>query len=513
MTQDADRPVLEVRHKGLLTLAIMSATLLQVLDTTIANVALPHMQASLGANQDGISWILTSYIIASAIAIPITGWLSDRVSVRRLFLYSISTFVLTSMLCGIATSLTEIVIFRLFQGIAGAFIGPMAQSLMLDINRRSDHAKAMALYGMGVMVGPIMGPILGGWLTENFNWRWVFYVNVPVGIICLCMIWWLLPASKIVKRYFDVTGFALLALGLAAFQLVLDRGAHADWFNSDEIWIESAIAAAGFWMFGVHMATSKTPLFRAAMMRDRNLTTGTIFTFMMGMVTMAGMALLPPMLQGLFNYPVLTTGELLSSRGVGVFLTMFIVGRVGNIVDLRILVVIGFIACSSSLWMMTGWSLDMDWHPVVWSGFVQGMGIGLIVIPLSILSFATLPSEYRTDGAGLINLSRNMGSSIGIAATAALLTSNTQVSHADLAQHVTYDRLPIDPSIVSILGTYGDGVMAMLNAEVNRQAAFIAYLDDFKLMMIATLLAMPLILFLRKSKPHAPGDETPVIAE
>jgi MFS transporter, DHA2 family, multidrug resistance protein len=510
---DSNLPLLNVQHKGLLTFAIMAATLLQVLDTTIANVALPHMQASLGATQDSISWVLTSYIVAAAIAIPITGWLADRVGSRRLFITSVCAFVAASMLCGIATSLAEMVVFRLAQGIAGAFIAPLSQSLLLDINRKSDHAKAISMYGMGIMIGPIAGPILGGWLTENFNWRWVFYVNVPIGLLCIVLLLWLLPSTEKMMRQFDAIGFALLAIGLAALQLVLDRGEHVDWFNANEIWVEAGVSLSAFWMFGIHMITAKAPLFRREVLRDRNLVSGAVFLTVLGLLTMSAMALLPSMLQSLFGYPVLETGTLLASRGVGVLLTMFIVARISHLIDLRLMVLAGYTMCAVSLWMMTGWSLNMDKWPVVGSGFVQGLGLGMVFVPLNILSFATLPAIYRTDAASLLNLSRNIGSSVGVAMTAALLTRNTQISRADMAQHATFERLPIDPAMSGILGNAGDAAMAMLNGEITRQAAMIAYIDDFKLMMIATLMVLPLTLLLKRPMPRQAGDEIPVIAE
>ena len=496
----ADRPALEVRYKGLLTIAIMAATLLQILDTTIANVALPHMQAALGATQDSITWVLTSYIIASAIAIPVTGWLADRIGARRLFLISVTTFVVASMLCGIASSLEEMVLFRLIQGVSGAFIAPLAQSMMLDINKKSDHGKAMAIYGMGIMVGPILGPIIGGWLTENWNWRWVFYVNVPVGVLCLILLWFLLPDKRNQERGFDLRGFMFLAIGLIGLQLVLDRGEHVDWFSSAEIWVEAGIAFSGFWMFAVHLATSSNALFPIEMLRDRNVLTGTFFMLIVGLVALAVMALLPPMLQNLYGYPVLTTGEILSSRGMGVLLTMALVGRIIGFIDARLLVATGFCIISLSLWMMTHWSLEQDWHPIFISGFIQGLGMGLVFVPLNVISFATLDSRYRTDGAALINLSRNLGSSLGIAIMSALLAQNTQRSHADLAQHVTYQRLPIDPNLTRALGEAGDSVLALANAEVTRQASMIAFLDDFKLMMFACLAVIPLLLFIRAPK-------------
>lgn len=511
-TKGTDVPNVVVRYKALLTASVMAAMLMQVLDSTIANVALPHMQASLGATQDSITWVLTSYILASAVAIPLTGWLSDRYGARNLFIISVALFVIASILCGIATSLPEMVGFRLLQGVGGAFLGPLAQTIMLDINKPSDHAKAMSVYGMGVMIGPILGPILGGWLTENYDWRWVFFVNIPIGIACFTGLWFLLPRKAKIPRTFDVVGWGMLALGLAALQLMLDRGPHEDWFTSTEIWIEAGIAITGGWMFVVHMATSRKPLFPMAMMQDRNLLSGTLFMFIMGLVMMAAMALLPPMLQNLFGYPVLDTGVLLSARGIGVLLTMGLAGRITGIVDPRMLVGLGFATMAGSLWLMTGWSLNMDWKPIVFSGFIQGLGLGLVFVPLNVLSFATLPVQYRTDAASLLNLSRNLGASVGIAVVTALLSRNIQVSHADIASTVTPYNLPADPSMVSVLGAEGDTIMSGLDAMVNKQAAMIAYLDDFYFMMFATLAALPLLLLLRKPKRKADEDDLPHMA-
>jgi MFS transporter, DHA2 family, multidrug resistance protein len=503
----ADVPNVVVKQRWLLTAAVMGAMLMQILDTTIANVALPHMQASLGATQDSITWVLTSYILASAIAIPVTGWLSDRFSIRNLFLASVMLFVCASVLCGIATSLPEMVAFRIIQGVGGAFLAPLAQTILLDTTKPSEHGKIMSIYGMGIMIGPIAGPILGGWLTENFDWRWVFFVNIPIGMACLTALWFLLPRKNPTPRTFDLAGWAMIALGLAGMQLMLDRGPHEDWFGSTEIWVEAGVAVTGLWMFGVHMMTARKPLFPAEMLRDRNLISGTLFMFVMGLVMMAAMALLPPMLQGLFGYTVMDTGVLLASRGVGVMLTMVLTSRLIQKVDPRILVGTGFSVMAGSLWLMTGWSLNMDWKPIVMSGFVQGMGLGLVFVPLNMLSFATLPGKYRTDAASLLNLSRSLGSSVGIAIVTALLSRNIQVSHADIAASVTPYNLPVDPSMVSVLGGTGDTVMSALDGMVNQQAAMVAYLDDFYVMMFVTLSAVPLILLLRKPTHKAADDD------
>ena len=302
---------LPVSNRGLLTFGVMLATIMQILDSTIANVALPHMTTALGATADTITWVLTSYIVASAIAIPITGWLSDRIGSRNLFLLSTVGFIIASALCGMAQNLEQMVAFRLLQGISAAFMNPLSQTVMLDINPPERQAKAMAIWGMGIMVGPIMGPVIGGWLTDNFNWRWVFYVNLPLGAICIAILWWLLPSRPVRRRPFDVLGFSLLAVGISSLQLMLDRGQGEDWFGSIEIWIEMLVAVIALWMFTVHMFTARHPMFERALWRNRNLVTGIFFMLVIGVVMMATMALLPPMLQNLYGHSVFDTGLLL----------------------------------------------------------------------------------------------------------------------------------------------------------------------------------------------------------
>src|SRR3954462_3755602 len=288
----------------IVTSGVMMAVLLQVLDTTIANVALPHMQASLSATQDTINWVLTSYIVSSAIALPISGWLADKVGRKRLLLISVAGFTVASVLCATATSLTEMVIFRAFQGVSGAFIVPLAQATLFDINPREKHGQAMALFGGGVMIGPILGPVLGGWLTDNYNWRWVFLVNLPVGIICTLVMLRYMPKTDTHRRKFDLFGFALLAIALGALQMFLDRGEQKDWLESWEIVVELGLAIGAAWMFVVHIVTAKTPLFDRAMFIDRNFATSLLFMALTGVLLLAGLALLPPLLQNMYGYSV-----------------------------------------------------------------------------------------------------------------------------------------------------------------------------------------------------------------
>jgi DHA2 family multidrug resistance protein len=496
-------------ERTIVTIGVMMAVLLQVLDTTIANVALPHMQASLSATQESINWVLTSYIVASAIALPISGWLADRVGRKRLLLISVVGFTIASVLCAIATSLTEMVIFRALQGVSGAFIVPLAQATLFDINPREKHGQAMALFGGGVMIGPILGPVLGGWLTDNYNWRWVFLVNLPVGIMCVFLMLRFMPKTDTSRRKFDLFGFALLALALGGLQMFLDRGEQKDWFESWEIIAECGLAIAAGWMFVIHIITAKEPLFERSMFADRNFATGLLFMAVTGVLLLAGLALLPPLLQNLYGYSVLQSGFLTAPRGVGTLISMLVAGRLTGKMDARLLVGIGVVLMGVSLWMMTGFALDQPSRPVIMSGVVQGLGLGLIFVPLQSLAFETLAPRLRTTGAALLNLSRNIGGSVGISIVSAQLVRMSQVAHADIAQHVTDQSIPsADPTLLQTIAPQGSVALSIMNAEVTRQAVFIAYLDDFKLMMLVTFAVLPLLLLMKRG---AKPDDTPLV--
>jgi len=496
----SDGAALPVRHRGLLTVGVMLATIIQILDTTIANVALPHMTTSLGATRDTLTWVLTSYLVASAIAMPITGWLADRLGSRNLFLLALIGFMLSSALCGMAQNLPEMVLFRVIQGISAAFMNPLSQTVLLDINPPERQPRAMSIWAMGIMIGPIMGPVLGGWLTDNFNWRWVFYVNLPLGMICLAILYWLLPSRPVRRRGFDLFGFSLLALGLAALQLMLDRGQGEDWFQSFEVQLEALIAFVGLWMFVAHMATAKRPMFDRELFRDRNLVTALLFLAILGVVMMATMALLPPMLESIYGHSVLDTGLLLTPRGTGVIVTTAISGYLMQRgFDPRWLVASGFAIAAYSMWTMTGWALDMETGPILIAGFVQGLGMGLAFTPLNTLAFGTLPGHYRTEAASLMNVSRSVGASIGISAVTTVLARTGQIAHADLAPHISAETLDgLDPNLLRALGGHGEAALTMANAEITRQAAMIGYLNDFQLMAILTACAVPLVLLMRK---------------
>ena len=508
--EQASHP-LPTGERIVVTIAVMMAVLLQVLDTTIANVALPHMQASLSATQESINWVLTSYIVASAIALPISGWLADRIERKRLLLISVVGFTLTSVLCASAVSLAEMVFFRALQGVTGAFIVPLAQATLFDINPREKHGQAMALFGGGVMIGPILGPVLGGWLTDNYNWRWVFLVNLPVGVICTILLLRFMPRAAIHRRKFDIFGFALLAIALGALQMFLDRGEQKDWFESWEIIVELGVALGAAWMFVVHILTAKNPLFDRSMFADRNFSTGLVFMAVTGVLLLAGLALLPPLLQNLYGYSVLQSGFLTAPRGVGTLFSMLLAGRLVGRIDSRLLVGFGIALMGLSLWMMTGFALDQPSRPVIVSGVVQGLGLGLIFVPLQSLAFETLAPKMRTTAASLLNLSRNIGGSVGISVVSAQLVRMSQVAHADIASHVTANTIPTaDPTLLQTIAPQGPVILSVINAEVTRQAIFIAYLDDFKLMMIVCLAVLPLLLLMKRGR--GPGAGNPPLA-
>jgi DHA2 family multidrug resistance protein len=492
-----------------ITLCVSLATLMQALDTTIANVALPYMQGSVSASQDQIDWVLTSYIVAAAIMTPPTGFFAARFGLKRLFLVSIAGFTVASMLCGAAQSLTQIVLFRLLQGAFGAALVPLSQSVLISIYPREQQGFAAALFGLGVIVGPVIGPVLGGWLTENYSWRYVFYINLPLGIIGILGLLAFLPDTpRNVRERLDWFGFATLSIAIGALQIALDRGELKDWFGSGEIIIEVVVAASAFYLFIVHILTTREPFVRPSLFRDRNFVAGSLFIAIVGLTYYASLALQPLFLQGLLNYPVVTSGLVTAPRGIGTMAAMLVVGKLVGRVDTRLLLGTGLGISAYSFYQMTGWTMDVSEETIVWVGVIQGVGLGFLFVPLTATTLATLPPQHRTQGAGLYNLSRTVGSSVGISIVNALLTMNTQVNHATIAKYVTAVNPALqDPVIAHYWSPFTAAGRAALDAVINQQAMLIAYLDNYKLLMIATLAVLPLlIVFRRPSVSEGRGD-------
>jgi DHA2 family multidrug resistance protein len=495
-----------------ITVCVMLATVMQALDTTIANIALPYIQGSVSASQDQISWVLTAYIVAAAIMTPPTGFLAGRFGRKRLFLVSVTGFTIASMLCGIAESLVQIVLFRVLQGMFGAALVPLSQSVLLDIYPKERQGSAMALWGMAVIIGPILGPVLGGWLTENYTWRWVFYINVPIGALTLLGIITFLPETvRRVGAKLDWFGFGTLSLAIGALQVLLDRGEQLDWFGSGEILIEAIIAASAFYLFLAHTFTADEPFVRPALFRDRNFVAGMIFIFIVGLTYLASLAILTPFLQELLNYPIVTAGLVLGPRGIGTMAVMMIAGRLVGKVDTRLLLAIGLGLMSWTFYEQTGWTPDVSQMTIITNGVVQGAGLGFLFVPLSAVTLATLAPEHRTEGAGLFNLSRNVGSSIGVSVVTAMLTQNTQINHAEIARHVTaVNRVFEDPTIAQFWNPATPTGRAALDAMITQQAQIIGYIDDFKLLMIATLAVMPLLIVFKQASGG--GEKHTVVA-
>jgi len=493
-----------VPHHGLITTSLILATTMQALDGTIANVALPSMQAGMAATQEQMSWVLTSYIVATAIMIPLSGWLSTRIGRKKVLLTSIVWFAGTSMACGLAQSLPQLVLFRLLQGLSGAALVPMSQATLLDINPPERHARAMSLYVMGVTIGPIMGPLLGGWLTDHYSWRWVFFINVPIAAACFFGLVSYMPETPTKRTAFDYFGFATLTTAILALQLMLDRGQLKDWFNSTEIWVEMVLGLIAAYWFGVHSATKREPFIDLHLFKDRNFVLGSLLILVIGALMFAPLALLPSLLQNLLAYPVITAGQIMAPRGVGTIVATFALKPLLRYLDTRVVIGLGVIVTTTSIWSMSGFYLQMNDSLLVWSGVLLGLGMALSFVPLTAVAFATLPARMRNESTSVFSLMRNLGSSIGIAVVQALFIRNTQIMHARLAEHVTPFQgvLQTPPDLGSA------AQLLALNGEVTRQATMMAYNNVFKMMFFMSLACIPLVLLLRK----AAAGSAPVVA-
>ncbi len=499
-----------VRHRALITACVMTATLMQVLDSTIANVALPYMQGSLSTTIDRISWVLTSYVIASAIMTAPVGWLAARFGRKNLFIACLIGFVIASMLCGAAQSLAQMVMFRILQGMCGAALVPLSQATMLDIYTVEQRAQAMAIFGMGVMVGPILGPTLGGYLTDVYDWRWVFYVNLPIGIVAVTGLVIFMPSAPVQPNLrYDWTGFGVLAVGIGALQLMLDRGQTEDWFNSPQIIVEAVFAGLGLYLFLVHMFTAERPFIPPPLFRDRHFTTATLLMFTTNTIMMASSALLAPYLQNLSGYPVASAGLLMAPRGIGTMAAMVVAGKLGMRVDQRGFMVCGLLILGWTLHDMSTWTPDVSAAHLVMVLMVQGLAMGWIWNPITIISFTTLPAHLRGDATALQSLARNVGSAIGISVTSFTLARSIQASHAGLSADLTpFNRALQGHWSVPRITVHG---AEMLDAMVNRQALIIAYNNDFRMMSFVVLPALAMILLLRRAR--RPAGTVPAVAE
>ena len=489
-------------RRNMVTICAMTATIMQALDTTIANVALPYMQGSLSASQDQINWVLTSYIVAAAIMTAPVGWIANRFGRKRIFILCSGGFTVASVLCGVAQDINQMVLFRLLQGVFGAALVPLSQAVMLDSYALHERAKAMSIWGMGVMMGPIMGPSLGAWLTETYSWHWVFFVNLPFGIFTvLGLLVFMDETKKDFALRFDWFGFAALAVGIGSLQVALDRGEQQGWLESNEIISEFIVSAVGFYYFFAHSFTTDKPFIQFAIFRDKNFIGGCVFMAVMGLVLFSTMALSSPYLQNVIGYPIITAGLLLASRGCGTFVAMMLVGRMLRSIEARTLIITGLSLTALSLFYMTRWTDQTGVPEIVTLSIVQGFGFGLVFVPLSTVAFLTLPNHLRTDGTSMLTLMRNVASSIGISIVIAQLTEGGRRVYAVLNEHVTpFNQAMQMPDVRGMIDMNSDMGRALADLMLTLQAQIIAFSQDYQMVMLFTLCAIPLTLMIGSTK-------------
>ena len=496
-------------NRWLVSIALMAATVMQVLDTTITNVALPHMAGNLGASFDSISWVLTSYLIGTSLVMPLTGYLTDRLGRRRFLVISIAGFVATSALCGAATTLPQIVAFRFLQGMCGAALVPLSQAVMAEVFPQQERGKAMAIWGMGVMVAPIMGPSLGGWLTDALSWRWTFYINLPVGIASLFLVMRYVPDTTAKTRSLDWTAFALLAVSLTALQLVLDRGQQEDWLSSGFIVAAALICAVSFGAFVVRSATNKTnPLFNLAVLRDRNFVVAAAVMAAMGIGLFGGQLLQPQFLENLMGFPVSDAGLYLMPRGLATFAAMILVGRLSSKVSPKLLVGGGLLLSLAGSLLMTRVNAEVTGLWMAMPLALQGFGMGLIFVPMSTLAFSSIAKVYTAEAAGLYSLVRTVGSAVGISLVSTYLARSTQAHWELLRGFASPYRGAATQYLegLHLLPQTGGGAQ-ILAQTLFSQAQLAAFVDCFWFIAASFLVMAPLLFLMKKGTPtgHVPS--------
>ncbi len=513
MVDSADAGIPRV-NPWIVAISVMFATFMEVLDTTVVNVSLPHIAGNLSASTDEATWALTSYLVANAIILPITGWLASLLGRKRLLMISVTGFTLASFLCGIAPSLGALIFFRVIQGATGGALQPLSQAVLLEAFPPQDRGKAMGFWGLGVVVAPILGPVLGGWLTDNYSWRWVFYINLPVGIASLVMTRLYVFDPPYLRRQLgkiDYWGLGLLAVGIGALQIVLDKGNQEDWFSSNFILTFTVMAVVGLVVFVIHELRTSSPVVDLRVLKDRSYATGVFLMTVVGFVLYGSLVILPLMLQTLLGYPALQAGIAMAPRGVGSFLTMPIVGIITTKVDVRKLLAIGMFGGGVTLVWLSLLNLNVGYWDIFWPQFLQGVSLSLLFVPLTTVTMASIARDRMGNATSLFNLMRNLGGSIGIAAAATMTARGQQRFTNILGQHVTLYDPPALTMLQNLRAMYmsagADVATATQRAEaavfglVQRHAAMLSFIDVFRFMGVLFLLMMPLIFLFRRPKP------------
>jgi DHA2 family multidrug resistance protein len=499
----------------LIAAAVMLATFMEVLDTSIANVSLRHIAGTLSASTEEATWVLTSYLVANAIILPITGWLSSYFGRKRLLITCIIIFTVASAICGAATSLTMLIVARVLQGIGGGVLQPTAQAVMMESFPYEKRGQAMAVYAMGIVVAPIIGPTLGGWITDNYSWRWIFYINVPVGIAAVLMAWWFIENPPYLKRAIgsriDYLGFGLLAVFLSTFQIVLDTGQQNDWFASRQVVLLTGIAVLSLIAFVYRELTVDEPIVDLRILKNRNFGVGTLLMTLVGGVLYGTTALLPLFLQTLLGYPAVTSGLAVSPRGIGSMASMIIVGRLVGKIDSRLLMIFGFFLLAISMYILAGVTLDITTSNIVWPNIINGFAMGFIFVPLTTTATSTLSREQMGNAAGIYSLMRNLGGGLGISAVTTLLARGAQQHQAAMVSHLTPYDSAFQQRMQQLRGVLGSSVVgtqkayAAIQGVLMRQASLLSFVDNFRLLMFVCLACIPLVFLLKSVRNSAGG--------
>lgn len=506
----------EATNKWLIALAVMLATIMEVIDTTIANVALLHIRGSLSAGVDEAAWVLTSYIVANAIIIPLTGWCGAYFGRKRFFIFSILLFVFGSLMAGASPNLQVLVFCRVLQGLGGGAMMPMSQAILMETFPPDRQAVAMSVWGMGMMVGPVGGPILGGWITDNYSWRWIFYINVPIGVIAALMVAVFVHDPSYIRRginKIDWWGLWLLAIGIACVQVMLDKGERLDWFDSHLILVLTVIGSAGLAAFVIRELCTPEPIVNLRVLQNRSFAVGTIFTTIVMFGMYGTYILIPLFCQQIAGYTPMLAGLVLSIQSLGTLVSIMLAGRLFNKIDPRLMVTLGCLAAGIGSWYMADFYAEIDFWNIAGPGILRGLGSGFIFIPLTTLSLGAVSVENMATASGLFNMVRTIGGSIGIAILVAMLTSGAQIHQNYLAAHVDPFQLDMllhaSPAASGIIGNITrHGVAPMLGmvyVQIQRQAAVMAFIDDFRIIAYIFFVLTPVALFMRKPAARTPA--------
>lgn len=508
-----------------IAITVTLATFMEVLDTSIANVALPHIAGNLSASADESTWVLTSYLVSNAIILPLSGWLASLIGRKRFYMTCVAIFTLSSFLCGFAASLGMLVFFRILQGVGGGGLQPSEQAILNDTFPLEKRGMAFAVYGVAVVVAPTIGPWLGGWITDNYSWRWIFYINVPVGILSLLLTYFLVSDPPYMKRVrikegfrIDYVGLGLISLGLGSMQIILDKGQREDWLASGFIRIFLVLMLIGIVAGILWELRAKDPVIDFRMLKNRNFAIATTAMFFLGFVLYASTVLIPQLLQQLMGYPAEMAGLALSPGGAVIMLMMPVVGILVSRVDTRWLIAFGCSVSAASLFVMAGWNLSLDYRHAVLGRMMQSFGLAFLFIPINVAAFAFVPREKTNMGTGIINLARNIGASVGIATVTTMLERRTQYHMAQLNEHVNSMSLRYQSMLASLTNAFTSAggspteaaaqARGMVYGIIQRQAAMLSFLDDFKLLGVVFFAIIPVFFLLKR--PKMSGGSVPV---